>query len=198
MLAAPVDEVPAGPNLLYEPKWDGWRCLAFRGHDGVYLQSRAGRNLTLYFPDITRAVRTLPAGTVLDGELIVWDRGRTNFAQLQRRITAGRGVLQLASRHPTFYKPSVPVDARLDLLGTPAMRRAWAEVEDVELALDWDLNNDGFPTHEGDYVPEDYPGRLRMLAAMDALDASVREALGGSSALATRRKGWFRVLRAGA
>jgi ATP-dependent DNA ligase len=103
MLAAPVDEVPVGPDLLYEPKWDGWRCVAFRGHDGVYLQSRAGRNLTTYFPDITRALRTLPPGVILDGELIVWDRGRTNFALLQRRITAGRGVLQLAARYPAHY-----------------------------------------------------------------------------------------------
>lgn len=51
MLAAPVDSVPEGPNLIYEPKWDGWRALAFRGSADVYLQSRAGRNLTPYFPN---------------------------------------------------------------------------------------------------------------------------------------------------
>jgi hypothetical protein len=51
--------------------------LAFREQDGVYLQSRAGRNLTPYFPDMTRAVRTLPAGVVLDGKLMVRERGRT-------------------------------------------------------------------------------------------------------------------------
>ncbi|MGR6318849.1 hypothetical protein Q2K19_31745 [Micromonospora soli] len=79
MLAAPVDSVPEGPNLVNEPKWDGWRALAFRGASDVYLQSRAGRNLTPYFPDITRAVRALvPPGVVLDGKLVVWERGRTN------------------------------------------------------------------------------------------------------------------------
>ncbi|MER7455641.1 hypothetical protein [Micromonospora sp. NPDC126480] len=57
MLAAPVDEVPEGPQLVHEPKWDGWRAVAFRETDGVYLQSRAGRNLTTYFPDITRVIR---------------------------------------------------------------------------------------------------------------------------------------------
>ncbi|SCG58068.1 ATP dependent DNA ligase domain-containing protein [Micromonospora echinaurantiaca] len=63
MLAAPVDEVPEGPALVHEPKWDGWRAIAFRESDGVYLQSRAGRNLTTYFPDITRAVRgAIPPG----------------------------------------------------------------------------------------------------------------------------------------
>lgn len=103
MLAAPVDTVPVGPTLLYEPKWDGWRAIAFRGIDGVYLQSRAGRNLTPYFPDVTRAVRSLPAGVVVDGEIVVWERGRTNFAQLQRRVTAGRGLLRLAHDCPAHY-----------------------------------------------------------------------------------------------
>ncbi|RAO26093.1 DNA ligase (ATP) [Micromonospora noduli] len=104
MLAAPVDEVPEGAGLVHEPKWDGWRCLAFPEDDGVYLQSRAGRNLSMYFPDITRAIRTaVPAGAVLDGELIVFERGRTNFAQLQRRVTAGRGLLRLARECPAHY-----------------------------------------------------------------------------------------------
>ncbi|TCB87343.1 ATP-dependent DNA ligase [Micromonospora zingiberis] len=101
MLAAPVDAVPKGPNLVHEPKWDGWRVIAFRETDRVYLQSRAGRNLTTYFPDITRTIRAcIPAGVVLDGELIVWERGQTNFAQLQRRITAGRALVRLAREHP--------------------------------------------------------------------------------------------------
>ncbi|MFD6563087.1 ATP-dependent DNA ligase [Micromonospora profundi] len=104
MLAAPVDEVPESAGLVHEPKWDGWRVIAFRGDDGVYLQSRAGRNLTTYFPDITRAIRAaVPAGAVLDGELIVFERGRTNFAQLQRRVTAGRGLLRLARECPAHY-----------------------------------------------------------------------------------------------
>lgn len=46
MLAAPVDAVPEGPGLVHEPKWDGWRAIAFRDTGGVYLQSRAGWNLS--------------------------------------------------------------------------------------------------------------------------------------------------------
>ncbi|MFC4110001.1 ATP-dependent DNA ligase [Micromonospora zhanjiangensis] len=80
MLATPVDAVPEGSDLVHQPEWDRWRCIAFRQADGVYLQSRAGRDLTTYFPDITRAIRMLPPGVVLDGELMVWQRGRTNFA----------------------------------------------------------------------------------------------------------------------
>ncbi len=104
MLSAPVDAVPQGPRLAYEPKWDGFRAIAFVDAAGVYLQSRAGKNLTPYFPDITRAIRqTLPQGVILDGELIVWERGRTSFARLQRRITAGRGLLMIAREHPAHY-----------------------------------------------------------------------------------------------
>ncbi|TDC80067.1 ATP-dependent DNA ligase [Micromonospora sp. KC606] len=104
MLATPVNAVPEGPGLVHEPKWDGWRALVFREPDGVYIQSRAGRNLTTYFPDITRAIRqTIPPGVVLDGELIAWERGRLNFAQLQRRVTAGRGLFRLAHECPAHY-----------------------------------------------------------------------------------------------
>ncbi|WP_262286021.1 ATP-dependent DNA ligase [Micromonospora sp. MA102] len=104
MLSAPVDAVPQGPRLAYEPKWDGFRAIGFVEAAGVYLQSRAGKNLTPYFPDITRAIRrTLPPGVILDGELIVWERGRTSFARLQRRITAGRGLLMMAREHPAHY-----------------------------------------------------------------------------------------------
>ncbi|WP_027661442.1 ATP-dependent DNA ligase [Salinispora fenicalii] len=104
MLAAPVDIVPEGPGLVHEPKWDGWRMIAFRETEGPYLQSRAGRNLSSYFPDITQAIRSaVPPGVVLDGELIVWEHGRTNFAQLQRRVTAGRDLPRLARECPAHY-----------------------------------------------------------------------------------------------
>ncbi|TDB69422.1 ATP-dependent DNA ligase [Micromonospora sp. KC721] len=115
MLAAGVDVVPEGAGLAYEPKWDGWRSLAFRTPDGVYLQSRAGRNLSPYFPDITRALRTVPPGAVLDGELVVWERDRTNFALLQRRIVAGNQLLTVVRRHPAHY-------VVFDLLSAPPGR----------------------------------------------------------------------------
>ncbi|MEU4477558.1 ATP-dependent DNA ligase [Micromonospora sp. NPDC023966] len=112
MLAAPVADLPTGRQLAYEPKWDGWRTLAFRDADGVHLQSRAGRDLTGYFPDVTATLRSLPAGTVLDGELIVWAEGRTDFALLQQRVTAGRRLAALADRHPAHF-------VAFDLLSSP-------------------------------------------------------------------------------
>ncbi len=159
MLAAPVDAVPEGPGLVHEPKWDGWRCLAFRETDGVYLQSRAGRNLTTYFPDVTRAIRaSVPPGVVLDGELIVWERGRTNFAQLQRRVTAGRDLLRLAREHPAHYVlfdlladagGQVVLDlllsqrrARLQrlLADAPAQLTLTPQTADMRQVADWLLN----------------------------------------------------------
>ncbi len=159
MLAAPVDAVPESPGLVHEPKWDGWRVIAFRETDRVYLQSRAGRNLTTYFPDITRTIRAcIPAGVVLDGELIVWERGQTNFAQLQRRITAGRALLRLAHEHPAHLVvfdlladvggqvildlPLAQRRARLQrlLVGAPAQLTLTPQTADMAQVSEWLLH----------------------------------------------------------
>ncbi|MBM0237812.1 ATP-dependent DNA ligase [Micromonospora sp. ATA32] len=103
MLAKSVAAVPAGQGLAYEPKWDGWRAIAFRHDDGVYLQSRAGRDLGAYFPDVIDAVARVAPGVVLDGELVVWEGDRTDFSLLQRRVTAGAQREALARRHPAHY-----------------------------------------------------------------------------------------------
>ena len=88
MTGKPVPAWPSLGNYRYEPKWDGWRCVAFSLEDGVYLQSRHGRDLTPYFPDVAAAAqRRLPTGTVIDGELVIWSGDRTDFTLLQRRIT---------------------------------------------------------------------------------------------------------------
>src|SRR5215211_7466866 len=107
MLARPVNALPAADacagGCAYEPKFDGWRCLVFRNRGNVYLQSRSGRPLASYFPEIARRCRqALPDGVVVDGELVAWEPvpGRTSFALLQRRVSAGRRVLQLARQHP--------------------------------------------------------------------------------------------------
>lgn len=156
MLAAGVDAVPEGTGLAYEPKWDGWRALAFRTTDRVYLQSRAGRNLSTYFPDITRAVRAaVPPGVVLDGELVVWERERTNFALLQRRVTAGGQLLAFTRLHPAHYVVfdllsappglpllNAPLAARrallVDLLaGAPPAITLSPQTTDVTVATEW-------------------------------------------------------------
>ncbi len=72
MLAKAVDEVPEGDGFLFEPKWDGFRALVFRGADDVYIQSRDLRPLDRYFPELHDIFNTqLPAGCVLDGEIVI-------------------------------------------------------------------------------------------------------------------------------
>jgi ATP-dependent DNA ligase len=100
-----VDEIPTGDGWQYEPKWDGFRCLAFRDGDKVYLQSKNGQPLARYFPDVAEAVGKLPAREfVLDGELVVPVSGALSFDELQLRLhPAASRVQKLAKAHPATY-----------------------------------------------------------------------------------------------
>src|SRR3982751_1294339 len=103
---AELPPAPRGRELIYQPKWDGFRALAWTGPDRVALQSRHGRDLTRYFPKVQESLADyLPSGLVLDGELIVWDdaRGRTSFAHLQQRLTAGRRHPVEAAAYPAYF-----------------------------------------------------------------------------------------------
>lgn len=91
MLAQAVETIPGASALpggsVYEPKWDGWRLTATVGEDRATLWSRRGTDLTARFPEVAAAVAAhVPAGTVLDGEVVVWVDDRLDFEQLQRRI----------------------------------------------------------------------------------------------------------------
>src|SRR4051794_25307335 len=95
MLARAVEELPLVGALrggcLYEPKWDGYRALVRVDADGARVRSRRGVDLTTAFGDVAAAAaRQLSPGTVLDGELVVWDgdSGRLDFTALQRRVIA--------------------------------------------------------------------------------------------------------------
>ncbi len=94
--------MPIGPRLAYELKWDGFRGLLFAGANPK-IYSRAGRDLTPYFPELAAEARGLPQGCVIDGELVVWDgaAGRTSFTRLQKRLTAGRGLSQVVRAFPS-------------------------------------------------------------------------------------------------
>src|SRR5690349_675519 len=100
-----VDEIPTGDGWQYEPKWDGFRCLAFRNGDNVYLQSKNGQPLARYFPDVADSIAKLPADEfVLDGELVVPVSGALSFDELQLRLhPAASRVQKLAKAHPATY-----------------------------------------------------------------------------------------------
>jgi len=109
MLAKPVsgvpepDSVPGG--LVYEPKWDGFRCIVFRDRDDVVLGSRNEKPLTRYFPEIVEAVRSsLPPRCVVDGEIVVRTGERLDFGALQQRIhPADSRVQRLAAETPASF-----------------------------------------------------------------------------------------------
>jgi ATP-dependent DNA ligase len=105
MEARSVDAIPAEHGWQYEPKWDGFRCIAFRYSEQIYLQSKAGQPLARYFPDIASALARLPEQCfVLDGELVVPVSGALSFDELQLRLhPAASRVQKLAKAHPATY-----------------------------------------------------------------------------------------------
>jgi ATP-dependent DNA ligase len=115
MEAKLVDALPEGDDWQYEPKWDGFRCLAFKDADEVDLRSKAGQPFDRYFPEIVDAVRGLPvARVVLDGELVIPDGDALSFDELLMRIHPAESRVQKLSReHPALYVVfDLLVDAR--------------------------------------------------------------------------------------
>ena len=87
MLSQRVDELPAQGGWIFEPKWDGFRALIFRDGDDVFIQSRDGKPLGRYFPELTDPLRAqLPARCVLDGEIVIAQGGVLDFEALQLRL----------------------------------------------------------------------------------------------------------------
>jgi ATP-dependent DNA ligase len=105
MEARSVETLPDGEGWQYEPKWDGFRCLAFRDDDTVDLRSKSAQPLARYFPDLVATLRRLPARRfVLDGEIVVPVDGTLSFEELQLRLhPAASRVAKLAAAHPSRY-----------------------------------------------------------------------------------------------
>ena len=98
MLAKLARELPEG-DLLYEPKWDGFRCIVFRDGDEVELGSRNERPLTRYFPEVVEAVRRdLPPRSVIDGEVVIAGPHGLDFDALSQRIHPAQSRVQMLSR----------------------------------------------------------------------------------------------------
>jgi ATP-dependent DNA ligase len=105
MLAKLVRELPTGHGLLYEPKWDGFRCIVFRDRDEIELGSRNERPLTRYFPELLAPLRAaLPDRAVVDGEVVIaGDRG-LDFDLLSLRIhPAASRIAKLAAETPASF-----------------------------------------------------------------------------------------------
>lgn len=115
MEAQLVDELPTGTQWQYEPKWDGFRCLAFRDGDRIDLMSKAGKPLARYFPDLVETLRQVKAKHfVLDGEIVIPFDGGLSFDELLLRIHPATSRVQMlaAERPASFIVFDLLVDAR--------------------------------------------------------------------------------------
>jgi ATP-dependent DNA ligase len=134
-LAKPVREIPAPSALAggcrYEPKWDGYRLVVVRTASSTRLWSKQGRDLTDRFPDVAAAaLAQVPAGTVLDGEVVIWNGSKLDFGLLQRRMISATGRIGgLVAAHPASYVAfDVLAAGGSDLRGQRLTRRR-AELE---------------------------------------------------------------------
>jgi ATP-dependent DNA ligase len=105
MEAEPAADLPSGLKWQYEPKWDGFRCIAFCDGTRVDLQSKSGKPLTRYFPELAAALLALkPRQFVLDGEIVIPIDGHLSFDELLMRIhPAASRVLKLSQEHPCVF-----------------------------------------------------------------------------------------------
>src|SRR5687767_4107248 len=156
MLAKLADELPRAGGYLYEPKWDGFRALVFRGDKDVFIQSRDSRPLDRYFPDLHEALlERLPRNCVVDGEIVIATARGLDFDALQLRLhPAESRVAKLAKETPaSFIAFDVLAAAGRSCMDEPqAARRAALEellgavkhpvyltpvARDRAIALDW-------------------------------------------------------------
>lgn len=156
MLAKAAPGLPGGPGLLYEPKWDGFRAIVYRGGDSLYIQSRDLKPLDRYFPELRKALLvTVPAGAVIDGEIVIATPGGLDFDALQQRVhpAASRIALLAAATPASFVAFDVLAAGGEDLRPLPfELRRQRLErllsgvppplhltpiTREVEVAADW-------------------------------------------------------------
>jgi ATP-dependent DNA ligase len=105
MLAKLAETLPTGDGLLYEPKWDGFRAIVFRGTSDVFIQSRDLRPLDRYFPELHDTLLTgLPPGCVVDGEIVIATPHGLDFDALQMRLhPAASRAAKLARETPSSF-----------------------------------------------------------------------------------------------
>src|ERR1700751_1410109 len=126
MLAKRVDELPAGENWVFEPKWDGFRALVFRDGDEILVQSRDEKPLNRYFPELLEPLRSsLPPHCVLDGEIVIVKKSSLDFDALQLRLHPAQSRVKLLSEQTpasvVFF--DLLCEGARDLQGEPFQNR---------------------------------------------------------------------------
>jgi ATP-dependent DNA ligase len=193
MLAKLADALPDGENVMYEPKWDGFRAIVFRGAADVYIQSRDLRPLDRYFPDLHETfLERLPPGSVFDGEIVIATSSGLDFDALQLRLhPAASRVAKLVKEQPaSFVAFDLLAEAGRDLRDVPlverraALERVLADVappvyltpvtRDRALAAEWlerfeGAGLDGVIAKQADGIYE--PGKRAMIKIKHARTA---------------------------
>ena len=193
MLAKAAATLPEGDTWLYEPKWDGFRAIVFRDGDEVYIQSRDGKPLDRYFPELAEPLRrNLPARCILDGEVVIAGSEGLDFDSLLLRIhPAASRVAMLADKTPASFVAwdvlalddrslmQIPQSDRRERLES-ALANAQPPVHLTPVTRDRDVASDWFSRFEGagldGVVAKDEnavyePGKRRMLKIKHARTA---------------------------
>ena len=131
MLAKLTDAIPSGGEFIYEPKWDGFRAIVFRGESEVFIQSRFLKPLDRYFPELHEAMlEQLPESCVIDGEIVIATEDGLDFDALQLRLhPAASRVAKLARETPASF-------VAFDLLATGGRDRTAAPQEERRALLE--------------------------------------------------------------
>src|SRR6059058_451152 len=105
MEAELVTELPKEPGWQFEPKWDGFRCLAFRAASEVEIKAKSGKSLSRFFPEVLANLRAIASQHfVLDGELVIPVEGNLSFDALQMRLhPAESRIRRLAQETPAVF-----------------------------------------------------------------------------------------------
>jgi ATP-dependent DNA ligase len=143
MLATLADSIPEdGGDYLFEPKWDGFRAIVYRGASDVYIQSRDLKPLDRYFPELHDALlKGLPPHCVVDGEIVIVGEKGLDFSALQLRLhPAASRVNKLAAAMPSSF-------VAFDLLAVGGQNIMEQSQEDRRLQLEQLLADAGRPIH---------------------------------------------------
>jgi len=126
MEAKSVPGLPQGQNWVYEPKWDGFRCLAIKNGKDVILQGKSGKPLGRYFPEVVEAIASVKQQRfVIDGEIIIRIDGELSFDALQMRLhPAASRIAKLSKETPASF---TAFDALLDEQGDNISGQAFKE-----------------------------------------------------------------------
>ncbi|HEX5957464.1 MAG TPA: ATP-dependent DNA ligase, partial [Hyphomicrobiaceae bacterium] len=176
MEARLVDELPHGAGWQFEPKWDGFRCLAFRSGREVEIKAKSGKSLSRFFPEVIGNLRALRQDTfVLDGELVISTGGELAFDALQMRLhPAASRIERLARETPAEM---VVFDCLLTKPGRPLLQEPFSARREALEAFFARVGGDGLGLRLTPFTRNRRNARSWLSGRQAALDGVVAKRL---------------------